>query len=147
MSDENRDAVGEVRHHLERMSRDGTWVGEDVVAATAHYLRRDLYVYSAVGKSSPLIYQPKDDVVAKEQPLQLAFYEPGHYSAVAQTTAPAPSPFYEAVTAKGSSVRSSGAVTVTASSLSGEPAFSTSSSSTKSSVTSAGGVNGPALNQ
>ncbi len=72
------------------MSRNGVWIGKDIVAAAARYLRRDLYVYSAVGQSSPLIYRPKDDVVTKEQPLQLAFYEPGYYMAVAQHASPTP---------------------------------------------------------
>ena len=68
---------------LENLMRDGVWVGEDVIRATSSCLGRDVRVYSAMGQNSALVYPPAcGAAVASAAPIQVAFYEPGHYMAV-----------------------------------------------------------------
>ena len=56
--------------HIIDTGTDGKWVGEDSILCAADYLRRDLHEYLAAGKSPTF------------NALSIAFYEPGHYSAV-----------------------------------------------------------------
>ena len=71
------------RRHFDNMGKDSVWVGENVVKAAAHFLSRTFHVYAAVENSSPLMYEP-DSIASRtsQQPLQLAYYEFGHYRAV-----------------------------------------------------------------
>lgn len=59
-------------------SISGSWPGEDVIKASAHYLQRQVFIYTA-SPTSPLIYEP---IANLAEPLRLGFYEPGHYQAV-----------------------------------------------------------------
>ncbi len=61
---------------------DGSWAGEDVILATANYLRRPLHVYCASRATSPLIYSPDEPFPFPVSPILLAFFEPGHFRAV-----------------------------------------------------------------
>ena len=79
-------AAKQVRHCLQNLSRDGVWAGEEVLTTAASYLCRAIHVYSGVGITWPLVYQPAG--VATELsslPIILAFYEPGHYMAAVST--------------------------------------------------------------
>ena len=66
--------------HIIDTGTDGIWVGEDAILCAADYLRRDMHVYLAAGKS-PFIYSPQSGSPTFNA-LSIAFYEPGHYSAV-----------------------------------------------------------------
>jgi len=69
--------------HIDKARTNGTWVGEDVVLATAEYLRREIYVYTAMGNYSPATYTPSSCLRQPTlSPVSVAFYEPGHYKAV-----------------------------------------------------------------
>ncbi len=56
-------------------------MGEDVILLVATYLKRDVYIYTANDKMSPLIYKPKSTMPSLP-PMLMAFYEPGHFRAV-----------------------------------------------------------------
>ena len=58
----------------------GKWFGEDAILCAADYLRRDIHVYLAAGKS-PFLYSPQSGPPTFNA-LSIAFYELGHYSAV-----------------------------------------------------------------
>ena len=66
------------------VARDGSWVGEDVIAATAEYLQRIIHVYFAASSASPRIYSPlhQSSQCSTSSPLLVAFYEPGHFRSV-----------------------------------------------------------------
>ena len=66
--------------HIIDTGTDVKWVGEDAILCAANYLRRDIHVYLAAGKS-PFIYSPQSGPPTFNA-LSIAFYEPGHYSAV-----------------------------------------------------------------
>jgi hypothetical protein len=73
----------QVRLHLDQLSGDGTWVGEEVILATASLCRRPVHVYSANAKSFPLVYEPPQQFFnGALSPIRLAFQEPGHFLAV-----------------------------------------------------------------
>ncbi len=73
-----------VRQELDRMMRSGTWAGEDMIAATAAFLRRPVHVYTftSMCDASPLIYPSPAQQTADVHPIRVAFYLPGHYRAV-----------------------------------------------------------------
>jgi hypothetical protein len=68
---------------LNSLGKAGTWAGEEMIMATADYLRRPVHIFtfSSVANSSPLEYTaPQCDTSLP--PVRLAFYFPGHYKAV-----------------------------------------------------------------
>ena len=68
--------------HLSNMSRNGVWVGEDVICAAATFLDREIRIYTATSKTGSLIYRPNGSTATvSAQPLIVAFYEPGYYKA------------------------------------------------------------------
>jgi hypothetical protein len=81
---------------LKRLAADiqkaGSWAGEDVILATANFLQRPLHVYCASGITSPMVYTPEQSITRPQPlhivnkststPINIAFYEPGHYQAV-----------------------------------------------------------------
>ena len=64
------------------------WAGEDNALVAADLLQRDIQVYIASESVSPLTYSPIRHRLP-EQPIRLAFYEPGHYCALAQSSSTA----------------------------------------------------------
>ena len=60
------------------LGRDGSWVGEDGILATADYLKRQIVVFFALSSASPIVYTPVSHV-ADPAPIMVAFFEPGHY--------------------------------------------------------------------
>ncbi len=70
----------DIHAHVENIKKDGVYVGEDVIVASASCLGRNICVYIASIKSSPLVYKPPYE--AKLSQVCLAFYEPDHYRAV-----------------------------------------------------------------
>ncbi len=76
------DALGNesASNQVSKLMSSGTWVGEEAILATSAYLQRDVHVFTAFAKSSPLIYAANSANCAP--PITLAFYEPGHYKAV-----------------------------------------------------------------
>jgi OTU-like cysteine protease len=70
----------ELRKRAAIVGRDGEWAGEDVILTTSAFLQRDIHVYLAGANSSPMIYSPL--VHSMSKPINIAFYEPGHYRAV-----------------------------------------------------------------
>ena len=68
-----------LRQYFADVITGGKWVGEDVIAMMADYLRREIHVFIYVdaGGTSPMKYLPASS--ATEQPLLVALYEPGHY--------------------------------------------------------------------
>ena len=71
-----------LRQRAVKISKDGEWVAEDIILATANYLKRPIHVYMA-GACSPQVYSPSSSVTSESMPLMVAFYEPGHYRSVA----------------------------------------------------------------
>lgn len=69
-----------IRRHAEDVAVENTWVGEDVILATAAHFRRPIHVFIAVDSCSPLVYGSSTE--QSQQPLLVAFQEPGHYNAV-----------------------------------------------------------------
>jgi OTU-like cysteine protease len=63
------------------INANGIWVGEDAILAAADYLKRDIHVFIAAVRASPLIYSPLT-TASDLSPIKVAFYEPGHYRAV-----------------------------------------------------------------
>ncbi len=61
--------------------KDGAWAAEDAILATANFLQRDIIIYISTQQISPLIYNATI-FGPKQQPVKLAFYEPGHYCPV-----------------------------------------------------------------
>ena len=70
---------------IDEIATDGNWVGEDVILAMAEYLQRQICVFFASDTASPLIYSPtaSDTSSVVNDPIRIAFYEPGHFRAVA----------------------------------------------------------------
>ena len=70
-----------VRQYYVDIMTGGKWVGEDVIAMMADYLRREIHVFLYVGvgagSTSPMKYLSVSS--ATEQPLLIAFYEPEPY--------------------------------------------------------------------
>ena len=64
---------------------DGTWVGQDAILATADYLQRDVNIYVASSQFSP-VFHPRVTCKVTLPPINMAFYEPGHYMAVSCMT-------------------------------------------------------------
>ena len=82
----NTPTAKQVRHCQQNLSRDGVWAGEEVLRAAASNLSRTIHVYSGVGITWPLVYQPVGETcVTSLLPVILAFYEPGHYMAAVRT--------------------------------------------------------------
>ena len=79
-------AAKQVRHCLQNLSRDGVWASEEVLRAAASYLCCAIHVYSGIGITWPLVYQPVGKAtVTSSLPVILAFYEPGYYMAALRT--------------------------------------------------------------
>ena len=75
-----------MHHCLHNLSCDDVWAGEEVLRAAASYLCRAIHVYSGVGITWPLVYQPVGEAtVTSSLPVILAFYEPGHFMAAVRT--------------------------------------------------------------
>ncbi len=74
--DDNNDFLS----HLQELRRVGVSVGEDAIIALAHVTGRPIRVHVAF--IEPLMYQPRQCTSAL--PVELAFFEPGHYKAVVQ---------------------------------------------------------------
>ena len=64
------------------------WAGKDIALVAADLLQRDILVYIASESVLPLFYSPIRHRLP-EQPIRLAFYEPGHYCALAQSSSTA----------------------------------------------------------
>ena len=60
---------------------DGVWIGEDGIIAAAMFLSREIYVFMAVDRISPIVY-PKVKTEWNSASIKVAFYEPGHHRAV-----------------------------------------------------------------
>ena len=60
--------------HIIDTCTGGKWVGEDAILCAADYLRSDIHVYLAAGKS-PFIYSPQFGPPTFNA-LSIAFYEP-----------------------------------------------------------------------
>ena len=71
------DAIS-LRRRASEVRKNGTWVSEDVILATADYLQSDIHVFMASDRASPLIYSADASL---NNPILVAFYEPGHYRA------------------------------------------------------------------
>ena len=70
--------------HVERLSTNGIAAGEDAISALADVCNRDIYVYSARA-NEPFIYKPSSKQ-SNCSPVQIAFYEPGHYKTVIKSS-------------------------------------------------------------
>ena len=57
------------------------WASEEVILASASNMQRDILVYMAVNKISPIVYSPIL-IGPKLQPIRVGFFEPGHYCPV-----------------------------------------------------------------
>ena len=64
--------------HFQALRTGGTAVGEDAIAALAAVSGRDVMVYIAY--TEPQVYKCQSS--SSNEPLRLAFFEPGHYMAV-----------------------------------------------------------------
>jgi OTU-like cysteine protease len=62
------------------ISQDFSWAGQDAILAAADLLNRDIYVYVSGDHCSPIVHSPTS--LPCLQPIQIAFFEPGHYRAV-----------------------------------------------------------------
>ena len=73
------------RRRIDEIATDGNWVGEDVILAMADYLQRQICVFFASDTASPLTYSPpaSDTCGVVNDSIRIAFYEPGHFWAVA----------------------------------------------------------------
>ena len=79
-------AAKQVCHCVQNFSHEGIWAGEEVLRAAASYLCRAIHVYSDVGITWPLVYQPVGEaIVTSSLQVILAFYEPGHCLAAVRT--------------------------------------------------------------
>lgn len=67
--------------YIQKILTDGTWVGEDVIKASADFLNRDINVYVSTSKE-PWVYKPAAISNNQTSPVRVAFLEPGHYHAV-----------------------------------------------------------------
>lgn len=65
--------------HIRAVRSDGVAVGEDAILAIAEVIHRDVCVH--VAYTEPLVYRPINGHVVSE-PVNVAFFEPGHYKAV-----------------------------------------------------------------
>jgi OTU domain-containing protein 5 len=65
--------------HLANLRSLGNSVGEDAIIALAEVTQREIHVYAAY--VNPLIYRPTN-LKCDQEPVRIAFYEPGHYKAV-----------------------------------------------------------------
>jgi hypothetical protein len=71
-----------LRQYLNYISRDGKYVGEDVVKAASSFLGRVVHIYTGTGNDWPCTYRPTAHTSSLQAPpVALAFYEPGHYRA------------------------------------------------------------------
>ena len=89
------DFISVIHSHIASMGRDITEVGEDVIAATAEHFQREIHLYFASVIGSPRVFFPSLESFGPWfSPILLAFYEPGHFKAVAkiQDARPAISP-------------------------------------------------------
>jgi hypothetical protein len=77
-----QESEASLRQYLNYISRDGKYVGEDVVKAASSFLRRVVYIYTGTGNDWPCAYHPTmRKSLPQASPVALAFYEPGHYRA------------------------------------------------------------------
>ena len=67
--------------HIKEVCMPGKWVGEDAILCAADFLKRDIHVYIAAERFSPVIYSPRSTSTSSDA-IYIAFYEPGHYRAV-----------------------------------------------------------------
>ena len=82
----NSQANREVLHGLAASTyNDGTWAGEHVIKAAAHFLKRELKIFISATSTSPLSYKPVS-VLTTSAPIQLGFYKTGHYHAAISAT-------------------------------------------------------------
>ena len=84
MKDEMKDAIQSnklLQQHISDVSKEGVWTGEDVIASAADYLEREIHVYMAADKISPLIYSPLSQISCKS-PLRIAYFKSGPYRSV-----------------------------------------------------------------
>ena len=73
------------RHYLEQLKIAGTWVGEDMITASAAFLHRTINVFSYSTSSCPQALIYKSDSSVSALPIMLAYYSQGHYKAVEYT--------------------------------------------------------------
>ena len=73
------------RRRIDEIATEGNWVGEDVILAMADYLQRQICVFFASDTASSLTYSPTafDTCSVVNDLICIAFYEPGHFRAVA----------------------------------------------------------------
>ena len=73
------------RRRIDEIATDGNWVGENVILAMTDYLQRQICVFFASDTASPLTYSlmASDTCGVVNDPIRIAFYEPGHFRAVA----------------------------------------------------------------
>ena len=64
------------------LQTDGVWVNESGIVATFDFLQRDIHVHFASDACSPLVYITAQHAAQYDQPILIAFYEPGHYRCV-----------------------------------------------------------------
>ena len=76
--DDNNSFTEHVRH----LSTEGEAAGQDAVMAFARITKRSIYVHMAF--TTPQVFEGKDQATAAtpNDPIQIAFFEPGHYRAV-----------------------------------------------------------------
>ena len=89
------DIISVIHSHIASTGRDTTEVGKDVIAATAEHLQREIHLYFASVIGSPRVFFPSLESFGPWfSPFLIAFYEPGHFKAIAkiQDAQPATSP-------------------------------------------------------
>ena len=70
-----------VRQQLAEMMTAGVWAREEMVIATAAYLRRQVHVYTYTtdASSCPRVYGPPGQCAEGFSSVRIAFFLPGHY--------------------------------------------------------------------
>ena len=72
------------RRRIDEITIGGNWVSKDVILAMADYLQRQICIFLASNTASPLTYSltALDTYGVVNDPIRIAFYEPGHFWAV-----------------------------------------------------------------
>ncbi len=72
INEQSKNVSGSDREELcklaSNVSKEGTWIGEDIIPMTANYLHRPIYVYFAADNGSPLKYTPSQQDSASNWP-------------------------------------------------------------------------------
>ena len=70
--------------HTENFRKDGVSVSEDAIMALSEVTHRTIYVHTAF-MDNPLEYKPIHRSKCDGEPINIAFFESGHYKAVFKT--------------------------------------------------------------